>query len=63
MTKINFQLKEDSEPPAILTSKQIQMKKELEESLDWVEQHQKGEVKGHSAYDLLKELESICEKE
>jgi hypothetical protein len=81
MTKISFQLTDDSKLPTImawlnnlgvaqniqaetepLSPKQLDMKKNLEASLNWVEQHQRGEVKGNSAYDLLKELEDICEK-
>jgi hypothetical protein len=78
MTKISFQLTDDSKLPAILawlnnlgvaenieteneslSPKQYQMKKELKESLEWIEKHEKGEVKGDSAYDLLKELKDI----
>ena len=78
MTKVSFQLTDDSKLPVILnwlsnlgiaediktetlslTPKQLQMKQDLQEALDWVESHQRGEVKGNSAYDLLKELEGI----
>jgi hypothetical protein len=48
--------------PEHLSAKQRDMKKNLETSLDWVQQHQRGEVESKSAYDLLKELEVICEK-
>ncbi len=79
MTKVSFQLTDDSKLPVILnwlsnlgvvedikaetlnlTPKQLQMKQDLEEALDWVERHQRGEIKGNSAYDLVKELEEIC---
>lgn len=81
MTKISFQLTDDSKLPFILnwlsnlgvaediktetstlTPRQLQMKHDLEASLDWVERHQRGEVKGKPVDDLLKELEEICKE-
>ena len=46
--------------PIKLTRKQLDMKNDLEESLEWVEQVQRGEVEVHKdAYQLLAELESM----
>ena len=46
--------------PIKLTRKQLEMKNDLEESLEWVEQVQRGEVEVHKdAYQLLTELESM----
>ena len=46
--------------PIKLTRKQLEMKNDLEESLEWVEQVQRGEVEVHKdAYQLLTELESL----
>ena len=45
--------------PIKLTRKQLEMKNDLEESLEWVEQVQRGEVEAHKdAYQLLTELET-----
>ena len=46
--------------PVQLSRKQLEMKNDLEESLEWVEQVQRGEVEVHKdAYQLLTELESL----
>ena len=46
--------------PIKLTRKQLEMKNDLEESLEWVEQVQRGEVEVQKdAYQLLTELESL----
>ena len=46
--------------PVQLSRKQLEMKNDLEESLEWVEQVQRGEVEVHKdAYQLLTELESM----
>ena len=46
--------------PVQLSRKQLEMKNDLEESLEWVEQVQRGEVEANKdAYQLLAELESM----
>ena len=46
--------------PFQLSRKQLEMKNDLEESLGWVEQVQRGEVEANKdAYHLLAELESM----
>ena len=45
--------------PVQLSRKQLEMKNDLEESLEWVEQVQRGEVEANKdAYQLLAELET-----
>ena len=45
--------------PIQLSPKQLDMKNDLEESLEWVEQVQRGEVEANKdAYQLLAELET-----
>ena len=46
--------------PNTLTTKQLEMKKDLEEALEWVEKVQRGEIEvDKDAYQLLAELESL----
>ena len=46
--------------PVQLSRKQLEMKNDLAESLEWVEQVQRGEVEANKdAYQLLAELESM----
>ena len=45
--------------PEALTAKQLEMKKDLEEALEWVEKVQRGEVEvDKDAYQLLAELDT-----
>lgn len=45
--------------PNTLTTKQLEMKKDLEEALEWVEKVQRGEIEvDKDAYQLLAELDT-----